>query len=379
MFQLSITAIGGPHSHIPMFIRHLVIRRRYISEEEFLELHALGQIIPGPASTQTITAIAYKIGGPNLAYLTLIIWVMPSMILMTAAAIVITYFSSHHLSLDFTKFIAPMAVAFVSYAAWIICTKVIESKTAIIIMIISSVISFFLRSPYITPILLLAGGITTTFKYSRLPKSDDEKPIDIKWANFVLFISVFLITFFIGIVTKAVPVKLFESFYRNGAMIFGGGQVLIPLLHSEYVELKQYLTSEEFLFGYAFVQAIPGPVFSISSYIGALSMRQYGISGQLLGSLLSAAGIFLPGTFLIFFIYRIWNNLKKYRFIKASLEGINAVSSGLVVGVAIFLYQTVELNLVNITIMLITFLALLSEKVPTPIIVVLGIGAGFFL
>lgn len=369
--------MGGPQTHMPMFIRRMVQYRRYLTEAEFIELNALCQILPGPTSTQTITALGYKFGGPNLAYLTLIIWVLPSMILMIGAAIFMSYFADNNLSMPFIKFIEPISVSFVAYAAWIISSKVVNTKTAIVLMIISSVVGFFFRSAYVTPLLLLAGGLATTFKYNKITKEDIEHPIDVKWANFLVFVSVFLITFVLGFITKSIPLKLFESFYRNGSLIFGGGQVLIPLMHTEYVELKKYLTSQEFLTGYAFVQAIPGPVFSISSYIGALSMRDYGFSGQILGGILSAAGIFLPGTFLIFFVYRIWNGLKKYRFIKASLEGINAVSSGLVIGVAILLFDTIDTNMVNSLVMIITFAALLSNKIPSPVIILCGLLAGF--
>lgn len=361
---------------MPLFLRRMVQYRRYLTEEEFVEINALCQILPGPTSTQTMTALGYKIGGPNLAYLTLIVWVLPSMILMIGAAIAMSYFATNNLNMPFIKVIEPMAVAFVAYAAWVISSKVVNTKTAIILMIISSVLGFFFRSPYVTPLLLLAGGLATTFKYNRIPKEKNELPIDVKWANFILFFAVFFVTLIVGEITKSMPVKLFESFYRNGSLIFGGGQVLIPIMHTEYVELSKYLSSQEFLTGYALVQAIPGPIFSISSYIGALSMREYGISGQILGGILAAAGIFLPGTFLIFFVYRIWNGLKKYRFIKASLEGVNAVSSGLVIGVAIFLFDTIEINVVNSSIMFFTFAALLTEKIPSPVIIIVGLLAG---
>lgn len=383
VFILSFTAIGGPHSHIPMFLKRMVNFRRYLTEPEFIELNALCQIIPGPTSTQTITAIGYKMGGATLAYLTLLIWVLPSMIFMTAAAILIGYFTDQNLEMPFIKFIEPMAVGFVAYAAWVIGSKVITTKTATIVMIISAVIGYFLRFPWVAPLLLVIGGLSTTFKFNRLPKDDSEPVLDVKWANFILFILVFLITFILGQMLLdpglAKGVKLFESFYRNGSLIFGGGQVLIPLLHTEYVDVNKYLNSQEFLTGYALVQAIPGPVFAFSSYIGAMSMKEYGIFGQIAGSFLSTAGIFLPGTFLIFFLYRLWDDLKKYRAIKASLEGINSVSSGLVLAVAVFLFDTIELNYLNGGVMLATFIALISERVPPTVIILAGFLLGYIV
>src|SRR5690606_18030414 len=105
----------------------------------------------------------------------------------------------------------------------------------------------------------------------------------------------------LGQITKDRFILLFENFFRNGSLIFGGGQALIGLFHKEFVVFKEYLQEDEFLSGYALLQSLPGPIFSFSSYIGTLSMREYGLAGQLLGSLVATAGIFLPGTILIFF------------------------------------------------------------------------------
>jgi chromate transporter len=153
---------------------------------------------------------------------------------------------------------------------------------------------------------------------------------------------------------------------------------LIPLLYTEFVEFKHYLSSEEFLSGFGIVQALPGPVFSFSAYIGALSMRDQGLLWQILGGLVAAAGIFLPGTFLIFFVIRFWEELKKYRVVKASLEGINAASSGLVIAASFLLFQPIEqnANAINITVLVGTFIILMFTKIPAPFIIISGLIAG---
>jgi chromate transporter len=123
---------------------------------------------------------------------------------------------------------------------------------------------------------------------------------------------------------------LFENFYRNGILIFGGGQVLVPLMYTEFVELKHYLTNSEFLMGYALQQALPGPTFSFTSFVGGIAMGEEGLrsSGQIVGSLVAVIGINLPGLILILFIVPFWNDLKKITRIKNSLSGINAVAVG---------------------------------------------------
>ena len=141
---LSVSAFGGPQAHIAMFIKVMVEKRGYLTEVDLIELNALCQILPGPTSTQTITAIGFRIGGAKLAYLTLLVWMMPAVTIMTTAAILINSYQTKNLSLEFTKFIQPMAVGFISYGAFTIAKKVINTKTAIILMILSAVVGYAL-------------------------------------------------------------------------------------------------------------------------------------------------------------------------------------------------------------------------------------------
>ncbi len=376
VFILAVSAFGGPQAHIAMLFDLMVEKRRYLDEKELIELNALCQILPGPTSTQTITAIGFKIGGPNLAYLTLLIWMLPAVTLMTIAGIGISYMQENNISIEFARYIQPMAVGFVGYAAYKITRKVVNTKTAFVLMIASAIVSYLAHSPYIFPIILLIGGAITAFKFKKHDIEEKEK-LHIDWRNFFLWAGVFLFAAGLGAITRERPILLFENFYRNGSLIFGGGQVLIPLLYTEFTSLKSYLSSEEFLTGYALMQALPGPVFSFSAFIGSISMKGYGIGGQVLGAVVAAAGIFLPGTFLIFFIIRFWENLKKYRIVKASLEGINGVSSGMVIAAAFLLFKPIELELINLIMVFGTFGLLMFTKIPAPLIVLAGILAGF--
>jgi chromate transporter len=373
---VALTAFGGPQAFIAILFDVMVRKRAYLNEKDLLELNALCQVLPGPTSTQIITAIGFKIGGPNLAYATLLIWMLPAVVMMTTAAIILSIFKAKEISLEFTRFILPIAVGFVSYAAYMISIKVVNTTTGILIMIASAVISFFAASPYVFPAVLLIGGFITTYKYTE-HEFEEKKPLKINWSNFILWAATFIGVAVLGHITDARPVRLLENFYRNGSLIFGGGQVLIPLLYAEFVDFKHYLSSAEFLTGFGLVQSIPGPVFSISSYIGALSMREYGIGGQIIGALFSAVGIFLPGTFFIFFVIRFWDQLKKYRIVKASLEGVNAASSGMVVAAAILLFQPLENSLVNFGFLIGTFCLLVFTKVPAPFIIIGGLILGF--
>jgi len=374
---LSVTAFGGPQVFLAMVLDLMVRKRGYIKEEELWELNALCQILPGPTSTQTISAIGYRIGGPNLAYLSLFVWILPATILMIAAAFLIDFLQENTPgALNFAKFIQPMAIGFIIYAAQKTIFKMVKTSEATVLMMFSAFVSFFYNSPFVFPLLLVVGGVSTSLKFRDQPKENGDKKLVISWANFFLWGGVLVGAAVIGAITKNQIVLLFENFYRNGSLIFGGGQVLVPYLYTEFVEFKKFLSSQEFLTGYGISQGIPGPTFSISSYVGALAMREYGITGLLTGGFIAAAGIFLPGTFLIFFVIRFWDQLKKYRPVKAALEGINAVSCGMLIAAAYLLFEPLDANLFNILAIFGTYLLLQFTKLSSPFIIVIGILAG---
>jgi chromate transporter len=374
---LSITAFGGPQALLAMVLDIMVKKRGYISENDLWELNALCQILPGPTSTQTIAAIGYKIGGPPLAYMSLLAWVLPATILMIAAAFLIDFLQENTVgTLDFAKFIQPMAIGYIIYAAKVTVGKMIKTTEAAVLMMIAAFVAFFYNSPFIFPVMLVIGGVITSLNYRRQPVTHEKPLLNISWSNFFLWAGVLIFAALLGHYTRLLPIRLFENFYRNGSLIFGGGQVLVPYLFTEFVEFKSYLTSEEFLTGYAISQSVPGPTFSISSYIGGLAMREYGALGIVSGGLIAAAGIFLPGTFLIFFVIRFWDELKKYRPVRAALEGINAVSCGMLIAAAYLLFEPLENNLINIIAIIGTFFLLQYSKIPSPLIIVLGVVAG---
>lgn len=383
---LSVTCFGGPQAHIAQFQNILVKKRAYLDEASLNELNALAQVLPGPTSTQTLSAIGFRLGGPNLAYLTLLIWMLPSVAIMTAAGMIVASLEAKDISFAFTRFIQPMAVGIVAFAAYTIGLKTVKTKTGIALMIVAGVATYFIKNPFVFPITLLIAGTITGFKYGKLPK-DESQPANIRWENFFLWIGVLVIVGAAGLITKklgydvSLPIRLFENFYRNGSLVFGGGQVLTPMLYTEFVQYapKRYLTNEEFLSGYALVQALPGPFFSFSAFIGALAMREFGPAGEIFGAGMSALGMFLPGTFLIFFLIRVWDSLKKYRPIRASLEGINAANTGLIAAGAILLFQPLENSFVNFGITIGTFALLAFTKAPSWAIIVIGLALGFVI
>jgi chromate transporter len=359
-----------------MFIDLFVKKRNYLTEGELLELQALCAMLPGPTSTQTITALGYKIGGPNLAYITLLVWITPAVTIMTAAAFGMTYLQNR----DLIRFIQPIGVAFIIHAGFILGQKVIKNSIGIILMLLSAAFAFYYQSPWVCPIALIIGGTFTSFNYKDYPPQTKHKMI-IPWANFNLFWGFLLFLAVLGHFTDYEPIRLFENFYRNGSLTFGGGQVLAPMLYTEFVEFKNLIRGDDFLTGMALSQALPGPVFALTSYLGVLVMKSGTWYEQLLGSAVGAAGIFLPGTFLIFFVYRIWGQLKQFRGIRASLDGINATSIGLTLSAAFtFLVPMVQrVDILGIFTVGLTLVLIHFTKIPTFFIFLGGLILGLMI
>lgn len=395
--MLAVTTFGGPQAHLAHFQKILVNKRSYLSEADLMELNSLCQILPGPSSTQTLVAVGYKIGGASLAYLTLLIWTLPSVIFMTIMAISLFDIEQKNWSLEFTRFIQPMAVGFISYAAYSISVRTINTKTGVSLMIMAAVTSYFIQTPFVFPAILLVSGLISALKFRAQPR-EEKKKINIRWTNFLLWLGVLVFAALLGWATKSRPeitrpIRLFENFYRSGSMVFGGGQVLVPMLATEFVKKdsteqhvrpvefskKPFLNNDEFLTGYAIVQTLPGPVFAFSAFIGSLSMREYGTFGEIMGAFMSALGIFLPGTFLIFFVIRFWDSMKKYRAIRASLEGITAASAGLIAASAVILFQPLDNTFMNFAFTIATFCMLAFTRVPSPFIIIGGLALGLIL
>lgn len=383
-----LTSFGGPQAHLAILLNDFVKKRKYLTEEELMELYALTQILPGPSSTQTLVGIAYKIGKIPLALLTFFIWVLPSAAAMCFIAINLAQFSSHAEFAKVLSFIQPIALGIVAYAAYAFGKTALKTEVSIILAVCAIAASLILRSAFAFPILILLGGIIS----SALEVKDEENELRVKLFTNIntrkvaYFIGILLFFGLLGAVINrtspfSLPIRLFENFYRNGILIFGGGQVLIPLMYTEFVDVKHYLTGQEFLSGFALQQMIPGPTFSFTSFLGAMSLgnRGYGIWGQILGSVIAVIGINSPGIILILFIVPFWNDLKKITRIKRSLSGINAVAVGFMIAAFLLLLLPIGLSYMNFAIIFATFLILRYTKIKTPYIILAGVLLGVMM
>lgn len=376
VFVLAATSFGGPQVHWALFLRRLVHEKHYLTEDELFEIQALCSVLPGPTSTQMITAIGLKRGGASLAYLTLLLWITPAVFVMTLAAYGMTYLRNR----DIVQFVLPVGVGLILQAGWLMARKVIKSWMYVWILLGTIAVGILFATPYIFPLVLILGGMVSSLNFREFPRQNKHKMI-IPWANFHLYWGVFVFLVILGEVTDYFPFHLLENFYRNGSIVFGGGQVLAPVLYTEFVEFKGLIRPDDYLTGMALSQSLPGPIFALTSYLGVLLMKDYGIWGELVGSAIGALGIFLPGTFLIFFVFRIWGQLKQYRFIRASLAGIQAASVGLT-GVAVYTFvfpMILKGDGVSIALVICTFLVAQTERVPAIALFSAALVAGYFL
>ena len=384
----TLTAFGGAQAHVGMMLKNFVNKRKYISETELLELNALTQILPGPSSTQTLVGIAYKVGGLTMAISTFFIWILPSAALMTLAVLSYTLLGQKQKFVAILEFIQPIAVGIVAYAAFSFGRTILKSTTSIWLAAGSLFATLLIRNAYAFPILILIGGIVSSTVETAIEENNLRFKLfsNINPRKIAYFLGVLLLFAGLGALINrtspfSLPIRLFENFYRNGIMIFGGGQVLVPFMYTEFVEMKGYLDSDQFLSGYAFQLALPGPTFSFTSFVGGMTLKNAGfnIYGQIMGSIIAVLGINLPGLILILFIVPFWNDLKKITRIKNSLAGINAVSVGFMGAAFLFLLQPVGINFLSIGLIIMTFLLLVFTRIKTPILILAGVLLGLFI
>ena len=402
VFLHSITAFGGPQGHLGMMMKTFVDKRRDITKEELMEYVSFCQMLPGASSTQTLTLIGYKRGGIPLAVATMIIWILPACTIMGALSFVVGKIGPANLQTSAFRLIQSMAIGFLAYAAVRAFKISVNNLITQIIMLFSTGITFLLfKTPWVFPILFILGGVVTNFSSKRIPRTEIVKPRQIRWTNLWLFVVIFVVAGYLSETARKKDwqdrkvYNLFENFYRFGSFVFGGGDVLIPMMLDQYVarptapkfagSKKNIIRIErsELLTGAGMVRAIPGPVFSIASYTGGMALKNEGRKKQLLGCILGSLAIFLPSALLVLFFFPVWQYLKRYVAVYRALEGINAIVVGLMCGATLFLLKDVGVKtfniatVLNISIITGTFLALTFSKIPAPVIVLMCLLIGF--
>jgi chromate transporter len=399
VFLHSITAVGGPQAHFGMMLKTFVHNRPYVTEQELMEYNSFCQLLPGASSTQTLTLIGYKRGGVPLAVITLIIWILPACIVMGALSFLVHYINEKALHIDLFKFIAPMAVGFLMYAAVMAFNISIKNTITWVIMLVSMIVTYLLfKQPWVFPLLIVLGGASTNLSRKRIPQVE-RKPRKIKWWNFWMFGIIFILA---GLISEMArkddwpnrkPINLFENTYRMGSLVFGGGQVLMPMMYEQWSVRPEaikgknpnvvQIDEDDMYTGMGIVRAVPGPVFSIAAFTGGMALKDMGPEMQIVGCLIGALAIFLPSALLVLFFFPIWSNLKKYAAVYRSLEGINAAVVGIMLAATFFIMKDISIveaktiSLLNVGVIVGTFFLLQYTRIAAPFIVLACLILGY--
>lgn len=404
VFLYSITAFGGPQGHYGMMLKTFVHKRKDITEDELVDYVSFCNMLPGASSTQTLTLIGFKRGGVPLALLTLLIWILPACTIMAGISFLLDYFDDRNMQFNMFSLIQPMAIGFLLFSSTRMMQISVKNTITTIIMVVAAISTTLLfKTPWIFPILIVIGGVITNFSKKRIPQKEQVSK-KLNWNNIFVFLLLFAIAGYLSETATRQNWKyrkemnLFENNYRFGSLVFGGGDVLLPMMYEQYVvrpesprikETKRevlQIKKTDFLTGLGILRAIPGPVFSIGAFTGGMVMREANSPAlQLLGCVLGAIGIFLPSALLVLFFFPLWNNLKKYAVVYRSLEGINASIVGVMCGATLYLSKDIIMNAtvtdawIKIASILVAFLLLRFTKILSPVLVLIFLALGLLM
>lgn len=361
-WHLGFIGFGGPAAHIGILRDHLVVKNDWIKEEEFTELFALSQGLPGPTSTQLLISTAVTHGGPLGGFVAFLLWMLPAFTVVTASGLFLYDFVDPSHPPIWLLGIAPAAIALVfkAFAGFVSKLDRLGVGLAMFSGAVAVMINGDLNIPptssqVVYPALLIVGATaawldsrraepTGTYPYvdSKAKVTDAEKVLE-KKIGIPIWVGVCIVAVWAGtlILTTVLVqragedvnpyLEIFNVFFQIGSEIFGGGIVLLPLSQNVVIP-EGWLNNDQFFHGLAITQSMPGPFFNFSAFMGAVYMG-------LPGAVLAALGLFGPGFILIFAMVSFWTILRRYGWFKAVLKGLNATAIGLIGAGCVFLYE----------------------------------------
>lgn len=328
-FKLGCTSFGGPIAHLGYFRDEFVTRRKWLNDHAYADLVALCQFLPGPASSQVGIALGLSKGGIRGAVAAWIGFTLPSALLMILFGVALFNMGVHQ-NLPALHGLKVVAVAVVAQALWGMSVSLCPDKTrasfAVLACIGSSII------PYASGqiVMIVIGAILGLLFLSPakvLPTSELTFNLSKRTGIVVLLIFFLLLTLLpiFSFYIESYTLRLFDSFYRAGSLVFGGGHVVLPLLQAKVVP-NGWVDNSLFLAGYGAAQALPGPLFSFAAFLGAVSTNT---PNGLVGAIIALIAIFLPSFLLIIGVLPLWENLRRYPSMQRAMLGINASVVGL--------------------------------------------------
>ncbi|MFJ7405224.1 MULTISPECIES: chromate efflux transporter [unclassified Lysinibacillus] len=341
-FKLGCTSFGGPTAHLGFFQNEYVQKRKWLTDKEYSNLVALSQFLPGPASSQVGMGIGLLRGGLLGSLVSFLGFTLPSVLLLMLFA----YFYMHtRMDMDWIHGLKLVAVAIVAQAIWDMSKKLIPSILHLILAILSLITGLLWGNPFAQIIIIVLAGLTGSllFKQTKINADSSNKAVPISKATggflLVLYVILLIALPIATALLKYEWLMILEKCYLAGALVFGGGHVVLPLLETQFVQ-SGLMSSADFIAGYGLAQAVPGPLFTFASYIG---MVIAGVPGAAVATL----GIFLPAFLLIVGAMPFWLSMSRHAALKGAMTGANAAVVGILASAFIhpIVTQTIQSGL----------------------------------
>jgi chromate transporter len=377
--KLGVTSFGGPIAHLGYYRNELVVRRRWIDEAGYADLVAMCQFLPGPASSQVGFSLGILRGNSLLGGLAAwFAFTMPSALIMFAFAMSATAFTGP-IAEGFLHGLKLVAVAVVAQAIWGMSRTLTpdRARAGIALAAIAIVVFFAGSFGQIAAIVLGAGAGLWLCRGEVAPPVAGHLNFPVTRragvVALVLFAALLLIPPVVANATGSQALALFNAFYRSGALVFGGGHVVLPLLQAQVVT-PGWVSNEAFLAGYGLAQAVPGPLFTFAAYLGAVMGPS---PNGLAGAVIALVAIFLPGMLLVYGMLPFWDAMRTRPSAQAAMRGTNAAVVG-ILGAALYnpVWTSAVLTPRDFALALTGFLLLTVWEMPPWVVVVFLAGAG---
>jgi chromate transporter len=374
--KLGLTSFGGPIAHLGYFRDEIVVRRRWMDEAEYADLVALCQFLPGPASSQVSFALGLWRAGPFGAAAAWAAFTLPSALLLIAFAYGAAALDGP-IALGMLHGLKLVAVAVVAQAVWGMARSLTpdrERATIAVLAVLATALIGGTGGQVAAIVIGSLAGLIFCRTDGAVGIRSMPFPVSRRFGIICLILFAVLLAG-LPLLAASAPwqgIELFDAFYRAGALVFGGGHVVLPLLEAETVG-KGWLSQDSFLAGYGAAQAVPGPLFTFAAYLGAID------SGPA-GAAIALVAIFLPGFLLLLGAVPFWDALRARPLAQAVMRGANAAVVG-ILGAALYdpVWTSAVLGPLDLAIALAGFVALVAWKAPPwTVVVALALTGGIF-
>lgn len=357
-FILGCVSFGGPAAHIGYFRQAFVEKHKWLSDKDYGQFVALSQFLPGPGSSQVGFSIGYHRAGLPGAIAAFLGFTLPSVMVMLVIALLSQHFLNNTIFEGVVHGLKLLAVIVVADAAWGMFNNFCKQKISVALCAFTAIALLMVPSLYTQILVLIIAALIG--KYFLIAKERSEQgtrsKMKLNWPPLVIFISLLVVLPLFSHLNA--QTKLFSDFFQAGSLVFGGGHVVLPLLENL---VGEQLSQDAFLTAYATAQAVPGPMFTLATFLGFELLTNSPITGAFLATL----AVFLPGFLLILIVLKNWQTLASNPSISGAMNGVNAAVVGLLLS-ALYqpVFQSAVINGIDMALVVLGIYLLKSLKLP---------------